>query len=138
MDGHQLLPFRKFEVHDRSDDLDAGIADKDIEGTECADDLRGAGLDLLLIGDIHRDCDRSLAGRIEFPGGCIRGLSVEVGNRNLRAFARKDDRDFLADAAGGTGDDGHFVLQPHGKFLSLTPTSEFNGDSRARPCPNRE
>jgi hypothetical protein len=38
---------------------------------------------------------------------------IHVGDGDFGAFLRKDDCDFLADAAGGTGDDGGFVLESH-------------------------
>ena len=48
MDRQQLLPFGEFEVDERRDDLDAGIADQNVERAECRDHLGGAGLHLRL------------------------------------------------------------------------------------------
>ena len=44
----QLLPFGEFEVDERRYDLDAGIADQNIECAERLDHLGGARFDLLL------------------------------------------------------------------------------------------
>ena len=113
MDREQLLPFGEFEIDDRRDDLDAGIADQHVDAAERLDDLGGAGVHLLFVGDVHGDADRALAARVDLLRGGIGRLLVEVGDDDLGAFAREHDGDFLADAARGTGDDGNLVLQTH-------------------------
>jgi hypothetical protein len=51
------------------------------------------------------------AGVLDF--GCRRGGGrvVQVGNRDLRALVRECERDFLADAAGGAGDDCNLAIE---------------------------
>ena len=44
---------------------------------------------------------------------------VEVGDGDLGAFAAKGARDFLADAAGGAGDNGNFAYEAHASLLSV-------------------
>ena len=76
-------------------------------------------LHLLFAADVHRDAHRDAAVGDDFLGGRRVGrLLVQVGDRDLGAFAREDERDVLADAAGGAGDDGGFVLQFHDFLLS--------------------
>jgi hypothetical protein len=52
MDGKQLLPLGELEIDNRVDDLDAGIADQDVEAAEGRDRLRRAGLDLIFVADV--------------------------------------------------------------------------------------
>ena len=49
----------------------------------------------------------------------MRCVFVEIGDRDVAAFSRENERDVLADAARGTGDDGRFALESHGSFPSI-------------------
>ena len=80
---------------------------------KAADDRGDAGVDRLLVGHVHRHADRLAARGLDLGGGRVGRVLVQVGDRDLGAFAREDDRDLLADAAGGAGDDGEFVLEFH-------------------------
>jgi hypothetical protein len=40
-------------------------------------------------------------------------LQVEVGDGDLGACTGEREGDFLADAAGSTGDDGNFIVETH-------------------------
>src|SRR5258706_7964631 len=55
--------------------------------------------------------------RADFVGGRLSGGLVQVGDRDVGAFACKHERDFLADSAGGAGDDRGFVLELHRDLL---------------------
>ena len=81
------LPLGEFEVDQRCDDLDAGIADQNVERAEGRDHLGGADVDLLLVGDVHGDADDTLAARINLAGGGIGRRLIEVGDGDLGAFA---------------------------------------------------
>ena len=90
MDGEQLLPFGERELVERRHDLDAGIADQDVDAAE---GLRSpspmpASTCASLVTSIATPiaCD---AGLVDLGGGGIRRLLVEVGDRRLRAFARE-------------------------------------------------
>jgi hypothetical protein len=83
----QFLPHRplgEFEFDERRHDLDAGIADEDIKGSECLDDLGRSIVHLLLICDIHRDAESTLAGGIDLSRsgiGCLLpGTISRTGN----------------------------------------------------------
>ncbi len=108
----QLLPVRELEFIERRDDLDAGIADEHVDLAELLDRARDAGLDLLLVRHVHDHADR-LARIAEFRRRRVGGLLIEVGDHDACALARKGRGDLLADAAGGAGDDGDFVLETH-------------------------
>ena len=71
-------------------------------------DLGDGGVDLRLVADVH--CDRHRVGA-DLGGDVLGGGEVQVGDRDLRAFARIDVGDVLAEAARGTGDDCDLVLQ---------------------------
>src|SRR5262249_24337223 len=55
MDGHHLLPVRERKPLDRMHDLDAGIADEDIDTTVGGNHFFHALLNLSLVGYIHCD-----------------------------------------------------------------------------------
>ena len=46
MDGEHLLPFGEVELVERRHDLDAGVADQDVDAAEGRDRLGDAGFDL--------------------------------------------------------------------------------------------
>ena len=71
------------------------------------------GIDGLFVADVHRDADGLAASFPNLRGCCIGGLLVQVGDSDFRAFAREGERDLLADAAGGAGDDGGLALELH-------------------------
>ena len=114
MNGHQPLPVLELEIDDRADDLDAGIADHHIQTAISRHGLRHAGIDLRLIGDIHRDRHGGAAGCGDLFGGDLAGIQRQVGDAHFGALAGKLDGDGLADTARGTGDHGDFVFQLHG------------------------
>jgi len=117
MDREQFLPLGEFELDERCDDLDAGVADQQhVERAERRDDLFGPCADRGLVGDVHRNADGALAGRIDLARGGFGGREIEIGDRDFRALAGVDDRDHLADAACGAGDQGHLVFETHFVF----------------------
>src|SRR6185312_16956641 len=75
------------------------------------------------VGDVHRDADGVPAARVDLTRGRAGRSEVEVGNRDLRALAREQAGDFLADAARRAGDDRYLVLQTHVIFPCLPPAS---------------
>src|SRR5262249_16500308 len=114
MDGQHLLPVREWKAFDRMHDLDAGIADENINTPVRGDDFFHALLNLSLVGYIHSDRDPLALGLGDFlsdrPGRSL----VPIGDCDLGAFPREGKRDLLPDAARGTGDNGDLVLQAHG------------------------
>src|SRR5262245_26033223 len=113
MDRQQFLPLGELEFDQRRDDLNAGVADKNIERAECIDHPGGASLHLLLIGDIHRHADGALSAGIDLTSRCISGFLIEICNRDLRTLAGKNNRDVLAYPTGSAGDDGDLILEMH-------------------------
>ena len=57
MDRQHLLPVGEAELLDRMDDLDAGVADQDVDAAECRNGFRDAGVDRRLVRDVHCDAD---------------------------------------------------------------------------------
>ena len=90
MDRQQLLPFGEVEFDDRRDDLDAGIADQNVEPPKASITLRGAGFDLFFVGDVHGDADRALAVRIDVAGGGLGRFLVRSAMATLGAFAGEE------------------------------------------------
>jgi hypothetical protein len=113
VDGQHLLPVREAELLERMDDLDAGVADQDVDAAEGSHRRLHRGVHLVFVGHVGADADRLAAGRLQFGGGGFGRFLVEVGDHDLRAFAGVDDRDLLADAAGRASDEGNLVFQLH-------------------------
>jgi len=91
MDREHLLPLGEGELLDRMHDLDAGIADEDVDAAERIDCRRHAHVDKVFTGDIHRNADGLAAELANLVGRDVRHRLVEVGDSNLGAFAREDE-----------------------------------------------
>jgi hypothetical protein len=90
MDGEHFLPVGEGKLLDRMDDLDAGIADEDVDGTELADGLRDAGIDLILAGNVHGHSDGLAGAHLAELGRRRLGIGLlEIGNRNAAPSAMK-------------------------------------------------
>lgn len=113
MDRQHLLPVGEGEVDDGRDDLDARIRHEYVDATEFGGDRLDAGVDLRLVGDVHRHAHRTITARIELTRGGLRRLDVEVGDCNLGAGCEEDLGDVLADAARRAGNDGNLVVEVH-------------------------
>ena len=116
VDGEHRLPVGKGEVLDRVDDLDAGIRDEDVDRAPRRDHGGDAGVDLLLVGHVHRDSHRR-AGviGIDTGSGSFGGFELQVRNGDLGSGLGIELGDGEADAAGGAGDNGDLVAEVHGK-----------------------
>ena len=103
----------EWEFLDRMHDLDAGVADQHVDAVPCAYHGDDGRVDLLLVGDVHRDRQRLAA----FGGDLVRDrLSrrlVQIGDRDARALGGEAQRDFSTDAARGAGDNADLVTQRH-------------------------
>ena len=106
MDREQLLPFCELELDERGDDLDAGVADQDVEAPEGFDHPCHPGFDLLLVAHIHRNPERALKRRIDLGRRFLRRLPIEIRDHHLCALAGEGERNLLADAARGARDHG--------------------------------
>src|SRR5262249_39160820 len=104
------LPFAEVEVNHGIDNLNARIADQNVESAKCFDYPGGSSLDLLLACHVHRHAHGALAAGVDFFCGGVRGLLTEVRDRNLRSLAREDGGYLLADSTRCAGDDGSFGL----------------------------
>src|SRR5262249_22518538 len=135
-----LAPVGEREIDHRRDDLDAGVADEHVDAAKGLDDRGNAGLDLLLVGDVHGHADGLAAAGLELRGRRVSGLELEVGDGDLGALREIGAGDVLADAAGGAGDDGDFVLHAYGDLpppilIRENAVGSFaNGDAATGRC----
>src|SRR5215475_6464022 len=118
MDGEHLLPLGEGKVLDRMHDLDAGIGDEDVDPVKGFDRLLNPGVDLILLGGVHADADRSF-----FVAKLLRGLRREigfqVGDRDAAAGLDKTLGDAMTDAARGAGNESNLAVELH-ETRSLT------------------
>src|SRR5215467_874122 len=103
MDRQQLLPLGEFELVEWLDDLDAGIADQNIEAAERCDRLRGCSLDLRLICYVDGNAERTPLPAAQLRRRRFGALLIEIGDRYFRALADEEARNLLADAASCSG-----------------------------------
>ncbi len=68
--------------------LDPGVADQDVDAAESSGDLVHAGLDLYLVGDVHRDRRRDAAAERDLARDLLGPAQIEVGDGDLRPLAR--------------------------------------------------
>ena len=113
----QLLPVGEGEVDQRLDDLDAGIADQHVDLAVFGDDVGGALFDRGLVGHVHRHREGVASAGLDLGCGRIGGVDVQVGDDGNAALGGKAQRDLLADAARGAGDDRNPSIETGHVFL---------------------
>jgi hypothetical protein len=113
-----LLPVGEVEVDDRPDDLDAGIADQDVDP---AVSRHGVGDTLLhggLIRDVHGDRKGIRALCLDLSCRRIRGIEIKIGDNWNAALFGEAQGDLLADATGRASDHCDFSVKTrHVSFL---------------------
>src|SRR5262249_34191701 len=83
---------------------------------------------------VHLDADRLGALVFELFRGRVGAVEIEIGDRDRGAILRVDLRDALADAAGRSGDEGHFAVESHGYFsLDFGAPRRAAGEKIRRP-----
>ena len=93
-------------------DLYAGIRDEDVDFAERRDRLLDPGVDLILVGHVHRNRDGVFLAAELLRSG-IRRVEVEVCDDDAAAGCNVTLGDAVADAAGGTRDEGDFTVEFH-------------------------
>ena len=116
MDREQLLPVGELELVERCDDLDAGVADQDVELPKASIALATPASTCGFVGDIHGDADGAAAAGSSSAAVASAPFWLRSAITTLAPSRGEDDGDLLADAAGGAGDDGDLVLQTHGSL----------------------
>ncbi len=111
VDGEHLLPIGQAQLDHGADDLDAGIGNQHVHAAELLDGVGDTLVDLFFVGDVHSHGQGLAAGIGDFLDSGIAGFERKVGDHDLGAFSRVLQGDFLADAAGCTGDERDFVFQ---------------------------
>ena len=106
MDRQQPLPVGEREIDDRLDDLNAGIADQHIDPAVFRHRVGDAFLDRRLVGHVHARPQRH-PGRFALISRAVASAASRLRSAitGAAALGGKAQRDLLADAAGGTGDD---------------------------------
>src|SRR6267378_5489252 len=113
MDRQHFLPLGVGELLERMDDLDACVADQDVDAGKGIDHAGDALAHRSLVGDIHGDADGLTPAGADLRSRGLRRVPVEIGNGYPGALARKKERDVLADAACRAGDEGNLVFEFH-------------------------
>jgi hypothetical protein len=130
VDCQHLLPLAERKLVDWLDDLDAGIADKDVHPAETFDSSGNACFDGRLVAHVHGDAHRGAAGSIDFIRGCLRRRQLQVGDHDFCALHREALGDLFADAARRAGDDGNLAAEMrHGEFLSIIKRVHARSDT---------
>ena len=111
IDALDLLPDLEIRVLDVAVDQDRGIVDEDVEAAVFGLGRRDDGLPVVLVRDVVLEEQRAAAAvaLADRGSGLAAGLGVDIGQHDLRAFARKQVRIGLADAAGCAGHDCHLA-----------------------------
>jgi hypothetical protein len=78
------------EIDRAVNDLDAGIADEDIDLAVFGDDRRRRPYrPAPSSGHVHRDRESVAMLRLDLVGGRLRGIEIEIGDDGNAAFGRK-------------------------------------------------
>src|SRR5262249_25732946 len=106
------------------DDLDASIADEDVDLAVLRNGVSDTFFDLRLIGHVHRDREGIPVTRLDFRGSGFRCLEIEVCDHRDATLRREPYCNLLADATGGSGDDCHASVETFHDHLLLLACSE--------------
>jgi hypothetical protein len=117
MDGEHLPPVGKGKLLDRMHDLDPGIRHENIDPAERLYRLLDAGVDFVLLRDVHPDADRRLLAR-QLLGCRLRTVGVQIGDDHPAVCLQIALGDGMTDAAGGSGDESHFAIKVHNSSFS--------------------
>jgi len=71
-----------------------------------------------LVGDVHRDADCLTAAGADLRSRGLRRVPVEIGNGDLGALTRKEERDVPADATCSARDERTLVFESHVRVRS--------------------
>ena len=83
-------------------------------------DVGDAFLDRGLVDHVHGDGEGVAALGLDLGGGRVGGVEIEVGDHRRAALGGVAQRDFLADAAGGAGDDADLLVEAsHGESFPI-------------------
>ena len=93
------------------DDLDAGVADQDVDAAVRAMSRVYTRIDGALVADVHSHAHGDPTGGDDFGGGGLRSLLLQIGNDHLGAFPGERMSDLLADPARCPGDHNDLVLK---------------------------
>src|SRR6476620_4979393 len=118
MDGEHLLPLGEGKVLDRMHDLDAGIGDENVDPAKGLDRLLDPFVDLVLLGDVHANADRSFL-IAQLLRGLRRDIGFAVGDRDAAAGLDETLGDAMTDAARGAGNESNLAVELH-ETRSLT------------------
>src|SRR4051794_32164013 len=111
--------------------LERRVADEDVHPAELLDGLRDHGPAVGGVREVAGDQDGLLAGLLDPRRGVLRVLVlVEVGDEDVGALPGVRDRDGLADAAVGAGDDGGLAGEPAGAAIALLAVIGLGGQLR--------
>src|SRR5262249_46560003 len=100
-------------IDQRRDDLNAGVADENVERAECLNHPNGPAPHPPSASDTHPNADAALPAGIDLASRCISRFLIEICNRDLRTLAGKNNGDVLAYPTGSAGDDGNLILETH-------------------------
>src|SRR5262245_26842917 len=113
MNGQHLFPLREVKFDDGCNDLNARIADEDVQSAESLDHLGGAGFDLSFVGHIHGNADSAVATRIDLSSSLARSLGIEVSDGDMRTFAEENIGNLPADPACSSSDECDLLVETH-------------------------
>ena len=105
MHGQHPLPVGERELVERMDDLNAGVADQDVDTAIRVDRDGHRAFDFGLGGHIDLDAHRDAASALDLGGGVLGRCGREVSDHHLRSLAREPAGDLAADAAASAGND---------------------------------
>ena len=114
VNGDDFLPEVEGEIDEGALEFDAGVVDEDVEFSESGNGLGDEVLDLGGVGDVGGDGDGAASEGLDL-GECVVGAAglADVVDDYGGALTGECGGDGLADAGGGSGDDGDFSLEGH-------------------------
>jgi hypothetical protein len=110
--------------------LDAGVVERDVEPAEGVDRALDQGGDLVLVGDIAADTERSIAGGGQLVGGGTKRLVVDVGEHNGSTRFGEGLGGGQPHPGAGPGDQGDLAGEVVGRVHGIASVSARPGQTR--------
>ena len=98
--------------------VDAGVADQNVDAPKSNDSRSHTGVHLRLVGDVHADAD-SAVHIAEFGCRSSGARLIKISDGNFGAVDPEGARNFSTYAARRAGNDDNLAFEMHPKFLSF-------------------
>jgi hypothetical protein len=108
------VPVRLLEVGEARGPVDAGVVIEDVDLAEMAEHPLDHGVHLVGLRHVDLGSEALAACGSDLIDGLLGAGEIPIGHGDSRTLAGKQERGYAPDSRARAGDNGGFVLKPHG------------------------